>query len=254
MRARQRPRHHACWLIAATLLFAAPASSARAGEAHFLMLFASQRTPNQPAYSHSFASFVCVSWPGNGPCPPAPCVCAYTISWLPRDLPIRVYALYPECGRNCGLEETISYYVGSGQRVSLWGPYRIDGELYRRAARQVALLASGLVEYKSVDAGYRSDRVSNCIHALTCLAEGHHYLLTCPGWGEVASAAVLAQLEPWIVDRCAVYPWVSCAMGLNRYPIVYRSWSAAPPGDLAGGAWRLFGGQADRPTYGPPGR
>jgi hypothetical protein len=252
MRAPRRSYRTACWLIAAVLLLAAPAGSASAAEAHFLLMFAAQRTPNQPIYSHSFASFVRVSWPGNGPCPPVPRVEAYTISWYPHHLPVRAYAVLPERGCNRGLDETIGYALSTGARVSLWGPFHIDGELYRRAANQVGLLTSGRVEYKMFDAGYSSDCAANCIHALSCLADGQRVYLGFPGWGEVASATLVSQFQPWILDRGALYPWVACALGLELYPIVYRSWSAAPPGDVAGGAWELFGGPAIRASYGPP--
>src|SRR5262249_4716200 len=113
---------------------------ARAGEDHFLLVFASQRVPNNPNYSHTFATFVQASWPGDGPCPGYPVLEARTISWLPRSRVIRTLALFPECGCNLCLHETLRYVLSSEQRVSLWGPYRIDAALYHRALQQAALL------------------------------------------------------------------------------------------------------------------
>src|ERR1700730_545829 len=84
--------------LAATLVALVPASKAQAGEAYYVMVFGSQRIPNEPSYSHSFATFVRACWPGNGPCPERPKLEAYTISWLPRALPVRACALEPECG------------------------------------------------------------------------------------------------------------------------------------------------------------
>src|SRR5438128_2392787 len=44
----------------------------------------------------------------------------------------------------------------------MWGPYRIDPDLYCRALKQIALLDSGDVKYKAGDALHFSDRVCNC--------------------------------------------------------------------------------------------
>jgi hypothetical protein len=223
---------------------------ARAGEAHYLLVFAAQRVPNNPNYSHTFATFVRASWPDDGPCPRRTTLEVRTISWLPRNLVIRTLALLPECGRNLGLYETLCYALGSGERVSLWGPYRIDAELYRRALWQAALLESGCVSYKANDMGYYSDDVSNCIHAVSSVADGYRLSFGSPGWGERASYCVLNKLEPWVLDGGCVHPWVGCALGLGRYPIIYRGWD--PP---CGPLRRLLGGEDDlTATYGPVGR
>jgi hypothetical protein len=225
----------------------------RAGEMHFLLMFGSQRVPNNPNYSHTFATFGRASWPGNGPCPPCPRLEAFSISWLPRDLVIRVGALQAECGANFDLHATLRHVLASGERVSLWGPYQIHPELYHRAWRQAALLQSGEVLYKAIDAGHRSDRVSNCIHAVSSLAEGHRLTVASPGWGETASYLVLQRLEPWIIDPCRSHPWVGSALGLDHYPIIYRDWENPRSGALRGPLHRLFGGEKDlRATYGPP--
>jgi len=227
----------------------------RAGEAHYLLVFASQRVPNNPNYSHTFATFVRASWPGDGPCPRCPALEACTISWLPRNLVIRTLALLPECGHNLGLHETLRYVLASEQRLSLWGPYRIDAALYRRALRQAALLESGWVLYKANDMGYYSDDVSNCIHAISSLADGYRLRFGSPGWGEKAGYWVLDELRPWVLDRERVHPWVGCALGLDRYPIIYRGWDPPRSGILWDPLDLLLGEEDDlTATYGPVGR
>jgi hypothetical protein len=226
---------------------------AQAGEACFLLMFSSQRTFNDPQYSHSFASFVRLSWPGNVPCPPAPALEVCTISWLPQKLPLRTFALRPEDGRNYGLHETLSYALASHARVSLWGPFQIDRDLYDRAVREMQLLASGQVQFKVIDSGYCSDRVSNCIHALSSLSEGQRVRLTSPGWGDVGSFAVLCQLRPWIVDTRGIYPWVGSALGLDAYPIIHRAWDNPRSAGMIGPIGGLPGGEKNvQATYGPP--
>jgi hypothetical protein len=228
---------------------------ARAGEAHYLLVFASQRVPNNPNYSHTFATFVRASWPGDGPCPRCPTLEARTISWLPRSLVVRTLALLPECGRNLGLHETLRYVLHNEERVSLWGPYRIEADLYRRALRQAALLESGWVLYKANDMGWYSDEVSNCVHAVSSLADGYQLRIGGLGWGETASYGVLEKLGPWVQDRGRVYHWVGCALGLNYHPIVYRGWDPPRRGALWGPLDWLLGGEDDlTATYGPAGR
>src|SRR5947207_11522672 len=138
-------------VVAATLLalLVLQPTPAHAGEASYLLMFGSQRIPNNPDYAHSFATFVRASWPGDAPCPPVGALLeAHTISWLPQKLPVRACALLPECGRNYGLHETIQDALCERERVSVWGAYLIEPELFCRAVRQVGLLNSGRVRYK----------------------------------------------------------------------------------------------------------
>src|SRR5437764_1394440 len=121
------------------------------------------------------------------PPPSVSVVEAHTISWLPENLHIRVRALLPEPGYNFGLHQTLRYALAEGQRVSLWGPYQIDPELFWKARQQILLLQSGQVCYKAVDSLYRTDRVSNCIHAIDGAVDGHRVQVLSPGWGETAS-------------------------------------------------------------------
>jgi hypothetical protein len=249
--AGSRPRL-APWLAPAALL--ACAAAARADEAYFLMVFGSQQTPNNPNYAHSWATFVRAA--GEGPCPPAAALEAHTISWLPASLIIRTRALHPECGHNFDLHPTVRYVLHNDERVSMWGPYSIDRELYCRALRQVGLLESGEVRYKAVDAGYPSDRVSNCIHAVSSITEGYRLRVLSPGWGEPASYFITRELEPWIVD-CDQhkYKWVSTALGLDCYPIIHRDLENPRSGAIRSAGQRLLHIDNTPPaTYGPPPR
>jgi hypothetical protein len=219
-------------------------------------MFGSQQVPNDPDYAHTFATFVRASWPGDTPCPgPPPCLEARTISWLPRSLVIRTWALEPECGHNFGLHETLRYALANGERVSLWGPYQICPELYALALKQIRLLESGTVLYKANDSWHRTDRVSNCIHAVSATVEGSRLRVASPGWGETASYAVLRRMLPWVVDCDRVHPWVGSALGLDAYPIIYRDLEPPRSGAVVGPVYRLLGGERElQPTYGPPPR
>jgi hypothetical protein len=190
-----------------------------AGEHFYLLMFGAQQVPNNPNYSHSFATFVRVlDCPGG-----AAQMESHTISWLPQSLKVRTSALCAEPGANFPLHFTLRYALDSGERVSLWGPYEIDPTLYDRALRKIGLLESGQVRYKANDAGHSPEYVSNCIHAISTLSEGSRVRVASPYWGETASWIVLRTFRPWIADPEQTHDWVASALGLDDYPIIYRN-------------------------------
>jgi hypothetical protein len=135
----------------------------------------------------------------------------------------------------------------------MWGPYQIDPELYFRAVNQVNLLQSGQVRYKAVDSGYPTARVSNCIHAISSIAEGYRVRVLSPGWGETASYTILRQFRPWILDDCRTHPWVGTALGLDCYPIIYRDFEHPRSGLLRGVTSRILGRDRDTTaSFGAP--
>ena len=230
------------------------ASALQAGERYYLLMFGSQRVPANPNYSHSWATFVRVSWPGDAACPPQDAALeAHTISWLPQNLVVRLWALLPECGANFDLHTTVRWALDSDERISMWGPYLIEPDLYDRALRRIAQLDSGAVRYKANDSGRNSDHVSNCIHAVSSIADGLRLRVMSPGWGETASFAILQRIRPWIIDRNNVEPWVGSALGLDQYPIIYRDFQRPRSGAILGPLNRVLGGERNlTPSYGPP--
>jgi hypothetical protein len=242
------------WFYTLAMLLSLATASAQAGEEYYLLMFGSQRVPANPNYSHTLATFVKATWLGDGPCPVNPTLEAHTISWLPANLKIRTNALLPECGHNFDLHQSLDFAYATDQRVSLWGPYRIHPELYHRALARKAELESGRVQYKANDFGYRSNRVSNCIHAVSSIVEGPKLRIGSPGWGQSASYFVLLELERWVISDETV-PWVGSALDLDRHPIIYRDWKNPRSNAVFGPIYRLLGGERNiRATYGPPNR
>src|SRR5438105_15741063 len=96
-----------CMLLA--LLVVSLTSQVRGGEEYYLLMFSAQRVPNQPNYSHSFATFVKASWEGSGPCPTDAALEAHTISWLPANLHVRTLAPRAECGHNFDVHTTLDF-------------------------------------------------------------------------------------------------------------------------------------------------
>jgi hypothetical protein len=225
---------------------------ANGGEDYFLVMFGSQTVPANPDHSHTWATFVRVTWEGNGPCPVDAKLEAHTISWLPATMIVRINAFLPESGHNFNLMETLDFAYGTCQRVSMWGPYRICPQLYERALSRKAELETGRIEYKANDVGYRSERVTNCIHAVSTVVEGPRLRVASPGWGESASYFVLKEMEPSIVSKTPE-PWVGTALGLDKHPIIYRDFTNPRSNAVFGPLNRALGGERDlKATYGPP--
>ncbi len=225
-------------------------NGANAGDEYYVLGFGQQRIPNDPNKCHTFATFVQARWPGDGPCPSNAIVEEHTISWLAANGNCRIQALLPECGRNFGMHETMEWAQQNEMRTSMWGPYRCCPDLYCRALKHLRMLESGSVRYKALDSGRDSDNVSNCIHAASSVADGMRLRIASPGWGEMASYAVLKKYRPWILDREPT-PWVATALNLDQYPIIHRDWQS-PQSGFFGPVYRALGGERDlQATYGP---
>jgi len=220
----------------ALLLVLVWAPAARAEEFYYMLVFGSQRLPPQAKYSHSFATFVRAT--GQGPCAESYALDSITISWLPRTLDVRIFAVLPECGQNVGLHPTLRWALDTGQRVSLWGPYRVDRDLYDRAVRQAGFLQGGTVQYKAVDAGWPSAVASNCIHAVSDVAQGRTLRVPTVNFGETASYDITLRLTPWVLDGGRKHPWVSARLGIDGYPMVRRELENPRSGVVA---WALQG-------------
>lgn len=235
-------------------LLLAISSRAIAGEEYYMLIFGSQRIPPNPNYSHSWGTFIKVSWDGNGPRPPGAKMEVHTISWMPANMKIRTGALSPEPGVNLDIHASLEYATSTEQRVSLCGPYPIRADLYDRAIARRIELEGGAIRYKANDMGYTSDKVTNCIHAVSTVAEGPKLRVASPGWGQSASYFVLLDMEPWILSKEPV-PWVGSAIGLDKYPIIYRDYRNPNSARLIGGVFRALGGELGlQATYGPPPR
>jgi hypothetical protein len=221
-------KHFCAW--ASVLVLVLLARPVAAGETCYMVVLSSQRPEaNLPRYSHSFAAFVRVN-----ECRGVSWLESFTISWLPVRGAVQFIALLPEPGRNFGLHETIRLVQAECERVSLWGPYQITPELYRRALQQKAHLESGAVSYKAVDTGWPAARVSNCIHAVADIAADEPPLrIASPGWGDPASYYIVLHLLPEIINPRMEHDWVLDVLGLRDCSLLRRHLSEGNPSTSA---------------------
>ena len=183
-------------------------------EAYYMLVF--DADGGAARSSHTFATFVKAT--GQGSKEEDDQLEAHTISWMPASLEIAVLRRTPEPGANLDLSATLRWAQSVGARVSMWGPYRIEKELYDRALTQEERLRSGRVLYKAVDRNYRP-QASNCIHALSDIDTDNGFLHVGPEWGEAASRDVANYLRRWIMNPEKTYPWVNDRLQLREFPI-----------------------------------
>ena len=203
-----------------------PASAQESAAYYYMMIFSAQSASEDPRLSHSFATFVKVT--GIGDWEEGYRIESRTISWMPRSLNIVVLRARPEPGTNLNLQSSLEWAESMNCRVSMWGPYQIDKELYDRAIQQEARLRSGRVLYKSVDFKLRPGPASNCIHAISDLDTDYGLLHFGNARGDVASHQIVQHLRRWIIDAGRVHPWVASQLGLNDHAIRWRDLEQPP--------------------------
>ncbi|HMC66329.1 MAG TPA: hypothetical protein VKI65_15435 [Gemmataceae bacterium] len=190
---------------------------------YYLMVFASQ-AGNEARSSHTFATFVKATREGSSEDDGK--LEEHTISWLPRSLDIVIVRRWAEPGVNVDLQATRQWAESMGARVTMWGPFEIEKELYDRGLAQIARLQSGAVRYKAIDEKFRPD-ASNCIHAVSDVDTGNGFLHVGKVWGEPASAQVVDHLRRWMIEPEKTHPWLAKKLGLEDY---LRSQPTAGPG------------------------
>jgi hypothetical protein len=220
------------------VLFLLSCSPCSASERYFVLMFGSQRKSTEPELAHSFATFIKVT-----ETPAEPAIQHHSISWLPVSGEVRFMAVLPEPGRQYELHETIEWALASGARVSAWGPYETQKDLYDRSVRQMEKFERWGTKYKANDVGYPNFLVTNCIHALSSVAGINRMRVASPSWGETASYWIIKryQLQRFLLNPRKKHCWLVPQLGIQHYPIRYRE--LEPP--RTGVLWSFLLGEED---------
>jgi hypothetical protein len=236
-----------------------------AWEHYYILVWASQRVPRTPAYSHSFATVVHTTEPAPGQ---VTILDVHTISWLPATLDIRSFARDTEPGVNLTLMETLEYAHRNGERVSLWGPYECRASLYQRFLVQKNFMETSGVGYQCVDnwgeAAHTGDGC-DCIHSFTDsdpeFGRENYPLIW---FGDAGSEHLAHRLrERHSIDPDVEHDELLAALGLCNQPIRRRHLDdrlfdcpRVQPGELILGRLRAAPQQAPpypSPPFPPPG-
>ena len=207
------------WFPIAILLIFSSSNRVDAHESYYMLMFAYQHPQGKPHLCHTFATFVKVQWKEgkeeNGT------LYYHTISWLPKNLKVRLRCLLPEEGKNLTLKESMDLGIKNNAKICFWGPIKIRKSLYDRSEKQVKRLECGKVKYKAVDTLFPTSRVSNCVHAVSDL------ILMWPprprglpsSWGTWASYLVMKRLRFFYIDPDTRHDWVAEALDVFNYPL-----------------------------------
>jgi hypothetical protein len=206
--------------IAAVLALAAAPAGARADD-YFVTVFSAQSVPFRGENTHAFVAAVRV--PADGPAE------VVSISWISTTLLVR-FTLRPEDGVNLPLRATADLMRANGWRVSAWGPYRTDEDLFLRIKGQAARLDTGLLRYKSTDSVFNADRVINCYHVLwqpvsPRAARGFAGAFT-PG--DHAGGRTVELYAPYLKDPCRTHDAVLDLLDLGGLPLCRRAFDDRP--------------------------
>jgi hypothetical protein len=195
------------------------ATEVRADEFYYVMIFGSQSRPKLLQYTHTWATFVRAV--GEGADANQYAIDQHTISWLPQSLDVRTWTLLPEAGVNLDLYQTLNAVYHDRERVTLWGPFRIQAQVYQRSLAVKEILDSGRAQYRAIST-QRDLLISDCIHAVAAVdpifGRGHYPLIRV---GNPASRYIARQFVTRSVfdQNQTQASWLIPRLGLDGYPI-----------------------------------
>jgi hypothetical protein len=200
-------------LLAPVLLMiaSAPSRAEEPKDSYYMAVFSAQVESNEPRLTHTFATFM----KDTGDSAKEYRTEVHTIRWMPKSLTIAILGANPEPGTNLDLQSSLRWAESRNCRVSMWGPYKIDNQLYDRAVKQESRLRSGRVLYKAIDLRFRPGVASNCIHAVSDLDTDKGLLDSGLRRGDDASRLVVQHLSRWMIDRGQKHAWVAGRLGLK---------------------------------------
>ena len=182
---------------------------------YYVVVWGYQGEPNHPEDSHTFVTFYRGDDLARGANDPL------TISWLPATRVIRAGRV--ERGRNFSLGETLRIARSRGYEVRAYGPYAINGELYRRASERVRALNLGRWKYTMING---PEGAMNCIAAAGELGGP---IFTGFNYGYSASLDVVNHLSHWMPEGPRVVTHAATILAIDA--IVERTRTSAPQRD-----------------------
>jgi hypothetical protein len=184
----------------------------------YLIVFSADSVPYRPTGAHTFAAVVQT---GMSPAGTPIAVDVKSLSWLPDNGNVRAFAMRSETGRNVPLDETLRDRVASGSRICAWGPYRLRPEMADKFRGRVAAVESRF-QYKAACFTSPLD-VCDCARSIEELV-GHRRFIGTFGYGAAVSSVIVRKYSPWLIDPQESHPDVARMIGLDEYPIIFRSY------------------------------
>jgi hypothetical protein len=195
-------------------------SSARADD-YYLTIFAAESVPYRPVKTHTFVAATRIPSDGTA-------VENYEIGWLAATTHVRGFALRPEAGHNFSVLETIAICRRENMRVSVWGPYRIQPELFCRLRDLAILLDSGTIKYKGTDSFYKSTVAMNCYHAIWSVTNPPRKYAGPFTAGDTTGGKTVHLFRQWIICPEQTHDEILKVIGVDQECLVRRTYDYWP--------------------------
>lgn len=183
----------------------------------YFMVFTADRTRYNPARAHTFAAVVRIERTASE----ARVASVASLSWLPVTMKVRPLALRPEVGRNVPLLETLQWATDNGDRINMWGPYRVQTEFADTFRARVNTVESRF-QYRG--ACLTSPlTVCDCARSVEEMIEPRRRYIGFFGYGAAAGSYIVKKFHSYLIDPEQTHPWVGSAIGLDSYTIRARA-------------------------------
>ena len=219
----KKPPTPAAKLDTSSLAYTPPPPDQR----QYVIVFASQSTPKQAKYTHTWATAVRVTNDSQGA---LPAMEVNTISWMPATLDIHPLHFRTEPGVNLDLDTTIREMLKHDEKIAMWGPYEIGRGSYLRFVTQKDFLQSGAIGYQCIDSVGEAARTGNgcdCIHAITDMDPIYsrlRYPLSFNGFSASRHVVHELMIRPVIYNPETTHDWLIPVLGLDKYPIEQKQY------------------------------
>ena len=197
--------------------FAGAAPAAVALEDYF-MVFTTDSIPYKATGAHTFAACVQIERAADGS---VRVVQVASLSWLPETMKVRGLAMLSEKGRNVPLHETLEHYLNTGSRICFWGPYRVKPEFADTFRARVCTVESSF-KYKGACLTSPMD-VVDCARSVEEMIDPYRRYIGVCGYGAAAGSYIVRKFSCWMIAPEQTHPWVEALIGVDKYPLVHRS-------------------------------
>ncbi len=204
-----------------------------AADDYYFTLFTAEATPYRSEKTHTFLAITRIPQDSG-------VVETREMSWLPATLHVRGIALRPEKGVNLSVADTLAVCRRDNMRVSVWGPYQIQPELYNRLSNQITRLETGKIKYKGADTFQPSFHAMNCYHAIWNISNPFQKFTGPFTSGDTTGGKTVHLFRQWIITPEQTHDDILKVIGVDQEVLTRRSHDYWPS---QGDAFRSFRGR-----------
>jgi len=203
-------------LLLVTIVVCATAPGVSAADNYYFTLFTAEATPYRAEKTHTFFAITRIPQAGGQ-------VENHEMSWLPATLKVRGVALLPEKGFNLSVADTLALCRRENMRVSVWGPFQIQPELFNKLHNQITRLETGKIKYKGTDNLYPSPIAMNCYHAIWNVSDPFKKFVGPFTSGDATGGKTVHLFREWIITPEQTHDDILKVIGVDQEVLTRRS-------------------------------